>query len=65
MFDRPISPKECGVDQRVIVAVNGIACRILSAGEPTLRKPVTAEQAMESGLVREVVPLASAALSSE
>lgn len=98
-----ISPKECGIEQRVVVAVNGIACResfrflrdadvviaarnasffesrfeirredgvslhsklapalhVLSATDTTIRNPVTAEQAMASGLVREVVPLAS------
>ncbi|GAA5119478.1 enoyl-CoA hydratase/isomerase family protein [Haloechinothrix salitolerans] len=98
-----ISPKECGVEQRVVVAVNGIACRdsfrflrdadvviaarnasffeprlgirredgsspyskvapalrVLIASDTTIRNPVTADQAMESGLVWEIAPLAS------
>ncbi|MFF5988826.1 enoyl-CoA hydratase/isomerase family protein [Prauserella flavalba] len=104
VFDAvPISPKECGVDKRVIVTVNGIACResfrflrdadmviaaqnasffepcvtddlagrpplsvdwgsavrTLCGDEPTMRNPLTALQAQQRGLVREVVPLAS------
>lgn len=91
---RAISPRECGVDKYMVVAVNGIACReamqlvrdadvvVASAHarffEPaavdgvlresprvacditsTVRRPITAQQALEVGLVDHIVPLTS------
>ena len=89
----PISPRECGVDKYLVVAVNGFACReglqlvrdadvvVASAHArffeppadgvlrestrvacdiaPTVRRPITAQQALEIGLVDHVVPLTS------